>query len=68
MNWQQQHVDELRARIGACMQRRAELEGVRVSPAGAAAAADQIRRLDSDIAEHCRALADAERKLLKDGR
>ena len=64
--WQQQQVDELRQRIGVCMQRRAELEGVRVSPTAAAPAADQIRRLDSDLQVLCRDLAAAERKL-KDG-
>jgi hypothetical protein len=65
-SYQQTVVDQLRQRISACMQRRGELEGTRVSPAGAAAVADQIRRLDGDIAEAARALYDAERKL-KDG-
>jgi hypothetical protein len=61
-----QQVNELRQRIGADMQARATLEGTRATPAGAAAVADQIRRLDADIAEAARDLAVAERKL-KDG-
>jgi hypothetical protein len=65
--WLQQQVNDLRQRIGTCMQRRSELEGARATPAGAAAAADAIRRIDGDIAEAARALYDAERKL-KDGR
>jgi len=61
--WQQQQVDDLRQRIGACLQRRSELEGTRANPADANSRADQIRRLDGDIAEAARALADAERKM-----
>ena len=64
--WLQQQVNELRQRISADMQARAALEGARASPAGAAVAADQIRRLDADITEAARQLAVAERKL-KDG-
>jgi hypothetical protein len=65
--WQEQQAHELRERISACLQRRTELEGVRASPSGAAAVADQIRRLDADIAETAKSLADVERRL-KDGR
>jgi hypothetical protein len=64
--WQQQVCDDLRSRISAHLQRRSELEGTRASPAGAAAVADQIRRLDGDIAEAARDLAIAERKM-RDG-
>jgi hypothetical protein len=67
MNWQEQRIDELKRSIGAALQRRGELEGARVNPAGAAAVANEIRRLDSSIAEAAKSLADAERKL-KDGR
>ena len=49
--WLQQQVNELRQRISADMQARAALEGARASPAGAAVAADQIRRLDANITE-----------------
>jgi hypothetical protein len=55
--WQQQQVTDLRQRISACMQRRGELEGMRASPAGAAAAADAIRRLDAEISESAKLLA-----------
>ena len=61
--WQQQRVAELRGRVAANLARRSDLEGVRASPTEAAAAADRIRRLDAEIAENCRDLADAERKL-----
>jgi hypothetical protein len=64
--WQQQQVDELRSRIGACMRQRETLEGTRTSPAGATSIADQIRRIDADIAEHCRNLGTLERKF-RDG-
>jgi hypothetical protein len=67
MTWQEQQIAELRSRIAAHLQRRGELEGTRLSPAGAAVAADQIRRIDGEISETARALADAERKM-KDGR
>jgi hypothetical protein len=61
--WQQQMIDDLRQRIGACLQRRAALQGAYSNPADANSRADQIRRIDGDIAEAARALADAERKL-----
>jgi hypothetical protein len=64
--WLEQQVSDLRQRIGACLQRRSELEGARASPAVAAGVAGQIRALDDQIAEAARALYDAERKL-KDG-
>jgi hypothetical protein len=67
MNANQQMVDDLRQRISAQLQRRAALEGVHVSPAAATDRADQIRQVDSAIAEAARDLAAAERKL-KDGR
>jgi hypothetical protein len=67
MNWQQQQIGELRSRISAHLRQREALEGMRVSPAGAAAAADQIRRLDGEISEAVKNLATLERKL-KDGR
>jgi hypothetical protein len=65
--WQQQQVDQLRQRISACMQRRAALEGACINPADANSRADQIRRVNADIADLARSIAVAERKL-KDGR
>ena len=51
--WQQHRLDDLRRAVAALLERRAEL----------AADKDAVRRLDDDIAEHCRTIADIERKL-----
>jgi hypothetical protein len=61
--WLQQQVNDLRQRISADMQARAALEGTRATPAGAAAVANEIRRLDSSIAEAAKSLASVERKM-----
>jgi hypothetical protein len=54
--WQQQKLADLRRALAAHLARRAEL-------AADTAQADAVRRLDGDIAEHCRAIADIERAL-----
>jgi hypothetical protein len=64
----QQQATDLRQRIGAHLARRAELEGSRASASASSAAAERIRALDAELIEHGRALADAERKLMRDGR
>jgi hypothetical protein len=50
--WQQQKLDDLRRAVAALLERRA-----------VAADIDALRRLDADIAEHCTAIADIERRL-----
>ena len=50
--WQQQKVDELRQRCADLLARRAVLADV-----------DALRRLDGEIEEVCRDLANAERQL-----
>jgi hypothetical protein len=51
--WQQQRLDDLRSALAAHVKRRAEL----------AADKDAVRRLDAEVAEHCRSIADIERRL-----
>jgi hypothetical protein len=50
--WQQQKLDDLRRAVAALLEHRALTTDI-----------DAIRRLDGDIAEHCTAIADIERKL-----
>jgi hypothetical protein len=50
--WKQQKVDELRQHVAALLERRA-----------LAADIDALRRLDGEIEEVCRDLANAERQL-----
>jgi hypothetical protein len=50
--WQQQRLDDLRRALAAALARRAELADV-----------DAVRRLDAEIADHCRTIADVERAL-----
>jgi hypothetical protein len=50
--WQQQKLDDLRCAVAALLDRRA-----------LAADIDALRRLDAEIAEHCRGIADIERAL-----
>jgi hypothetical protein len=51
-DWRQQKVDDLRRAVGALLERRA-----------LAADIDALRRLDGEIEEVCRDLANAERQL-----
>ena len=51
--WQQQKLDDLRRALAAHLARRAEFANDK----------DAVRRLDADIAEVCRELYDAERRL-----
>jgi hypothetical protein len=51
--WQQQKLEALRRALAGHLARRAEF----------AADADAVRRLDSEIAEHCTAIATIERAL-----
>jgi hypothetical protein len=50
--WQQQKLDDLRRVLAALLERRK-----------LAADIDALRRLDAEIAEHCRSIADIERAL-----
>jgi hypothetical protein len=52
----QQMVDDLRQRLAAHLERRAEL-------AADKAQANAVRRIDDEIAQHCRTIADIERQL-----
>jgi hypothetical protein len=54
--WQQQRLDDLRQRLADHLARRTVL-------AVDTAQADAVRRLDAEITEHCRTIADIERAL-----
>jgi hypothetical protein len=53
--WQQQRLDDLRSALAVHLKRRGE--------AADKADADALRRIDGEIAEHCRSIADIERQL-----
>jgi hypothetical protein len=67
--WQQQKLDDLRVRFADRLAHRDQLAAQRQAHADALAPSlvaginEQIRRLDDEIAEHCRSIADIERAL-----
>jgi hypothetical protein len=65
MQWLETRITELRQRCAGLIERRAVLERdrARAREIGAAAQVnEQIMRLDAELAELCRDIADAERK------
>jgi hypothetical protein len=65
MQWIETRIAELRQRCAGLLEQRAALEAERARAreiAAAAQANEQIMRLDADLAELCRDIADAERK------
>jgi hypothetical protein len=63
MQWIETRITELRQRCAGLLERRATLEAERARDIGAAAQVnEQIMRLDAELADLCRDIADAERK------